>query len=1206
MSPTGAASAETPSPPRSGFSPHAPASHPSHASHGSSGRTPDDLGATLPLEPTDFPAGATPMPPTQLGPFRLQKRLGRGGQASVYLAQQLNLQRPAAVKVLSFKLAADEAFVERFHREARIAARLNHPNIVSVFDSGCEQGFHWLAMELVEGESVDDLLQREKRLAPARAFQIAHETAVALHEATRHRIIHRDVKPQNVLLTTDGTAKLADLGMAKQHTVDKSLTATGMVIGTPRYMSPEMVLGDDVDVQSDIYSLGVMLYQMLTGEVPLRGESVMETLLRHTKDAVPAPSEKVSGLGRSVDQVVARMTAIDREARYGDAAELVTDLVALREGRTPPNAVSVALGNAPRRSSESRLDARGPKSSGRARAARSSRRRARSSERARAEAPGETRGTPPGVVIGAAALLGVVALVVTAAVSGWVSSSPAPAPVARAGGTPAPATDDPDPGPTTPTDAATVGGAGGAETGSTPTTTGGSGGAPEVVTPPRPTGDGVEVAAIAAEIRRLATEGKGDEVAAAFALAADTLVALPDEAAEDRATIEAAEATVVERFSAEAAHVREVGPDGRHLIRLLGVADRCHANASPSIRARLRAIAAREVSRILAITMARALAGEPAEDIRAARFGRGGAACQEGPYLENFRGLLQAYAVTRDDHDLSRVRAVFAFWTAAVTACKDARATLLAATPPEGVLPGAPLAAWGLVRLARGEALLDVPFVGCTDEELAAALELTPETDPEHAERLGLLLAVSRDVERATRWLARAREGGRTLDPTDALAAIDPRESIPEPEPAPTVAPIIEGAAEIGRLRGADDLGGALAVYRRLGRTYGEAIDRVIGELDGAVQGELVFGWLLDVAASGDLDELERPMQFLEANRALRRDAERVAELARIIHAAVAGQPLIVRDLTEGLGDPSPDVKRKPSKEAKATLDALRALLGEPLLQAVLGIAWLREFAYRSIVPLPKLVQPWEYQGIVIEEFFRSLGEQEAVRAAAARDRPGDRALLGGIEMAERRIRASHDFFFEQWWHQPPRLALDLTDPVHAAALDPRPRSAWSTRRGLGLAEDLTSKDLSGEEVGFRLSRLEFWTFIEAEVRLGAEGLALAVVDGDGKVLSTFLVGPRGVGAQKGNELGKFIKRITRRPKNANAPTRLVRISLEDSGSDPGRLNVRLTVSLFEGEDGPPVSDASARVILDPEASLWIVPARGTRVRGLFAESWPP
>ena len=205
--------------------------------------------------------------------YEIQQRVGRGGMADVFLARDVLLDRPVAVKVLFPEFATDPAFVERFRREAQAAANLNHPNIVSVYDWGQVGNTYFMAMEYVEGRTLADILRAEKQLSSAQASDIASEVAAALSFAHRNGVVHRDVKPANILIGANGAVKVADFGIARAVDTrqESNLTQVGAVMGTATYFSPEQAQGGQPDPRSDVYSLGIVLYEMLTGTPPFTG-----------------------------------------------------------------------------------------------------------------------------------------------------------------------------------------------------------------------------------------------------------------------------------------------------------------------------------------------------------------------------------------------------------------------------------------------------------------------------------------------------------------------------------------------------------------------------------------------------------------------------------------------------------------------------------------------------------------------------------------------------------------------------------------------------------------------------------------------------------------------------------------------------------------------------------------------------------------------
>src|SRR5438034_7029036 len=213
------------------------------------------------------------------GRYVLDTVLGRGGMAQVYLGTDRVLDRPVAVKVLSSRFADDSAFVTRFRREAQSAASLNHPNVVSVFDTGSDDGTHYIVMEYVKGKTLSQVI-RDAPLMPERAVEVAEGVAEALAFAHRAGIVHRDVKPGNIMLTPSGDVKVMDFGIARA-TSSESLTQTATALGTATYFSPEQAQGDPVDARSDIYSLGVVMYEMLTGTPPFAGDTPVAIAYKH-------------------------------------------------------------------------------------------------------------------------------------------------------------------------------------------------------------------------------------------------------------------------------------------------------------------------------------------------------------------------------------------------------------------------------------------------------------------------------------------------------------------------------------------------------------------------------------------------------------------------------------------------------------------------------------------------------------------------------------------------------------------------------------------------------------------------------------------------------------------------------------------------------------------------------------------------------------
>ena len=258
------------------------------------------------------------------GRYRIGPRIARGGMASVYEATDLRLDRVVAVKVMHVGLGDDEEFAARFVREARAAARLSHPNVVAVFDQGDDDGTVFLAMELIAGHTLRDVIVKEAPMSPARALALVEPVVSALAAAHRSGIVHRDVKPENVLIADDGRVKVADFGLAKAVGTDTQHTATGgVLIGTVSYLAPELVSQGISDARADVYAVGVLLYELLTGAKPHEGESPIQVAYKHVHEDVAPPSRLEPTLPGYVDALVARATARDRGLRPADAGVLL-------------------------------------------------------------------------------------------------------------------------------------------------------------------------------------------------------------------------------------------------------------------------------------------------------------------------------------------------------------------------------------------------------------------------------------------------------------------------------------------------------------------------------------------------------------------------------------------------------------------------------------------------------------------------------------------------------------------------------------------------------------------------------------------------------------------------------------------------------------------------------------------------------------------
>ena len=263
--------------------------------------------------------------------LKITRKIGAGGMGTVYEAIQTKLNRKVAVKVLADRLASDPEFLERFEREARAAAVINHPNLVQVFDFGDADGLHYSVMEYIEGENLVQRLKRTGKLPPAEALEIIAAVAEALQSAWSKQIIHRDIKPENILITIDGRVKLADLGLAKILSEESSMTMTGMGLGSPNYMAPEQAEDAKyVDHRTDIYSLGITLLTLVTGKKPFKGNSPYALIKAHAEQPIPTGVTLGTELPDGMDNMIARMSAKRIEDRYQNYDDLLVDIMSLR------------------------------------------------------------------------------------------------------------------------------------------------------------------------------------------------------------------------------------------------------------------------------------------------------------------------------------------------------------------------------------------------------------------------------------------------------------------------------------------------------------------------------------------------------------------------------------------------------------------------------------------------------------------------------------------------------------------------------------------------------------------------------------------------------------------------------------------------------------------------------------------------------------
>ncbi len=271
-----------------------------------------------------------------LGSYKIIDKLGQGGMATVFKAHESSLNRMVALKVLSPHLSEDTDFIKRFQREAQAAAQLNHPHIVQIYAIGEEQGMHFFSMEYIKGETLAQIIKKEKQLPLARAIAVVRQVAEALDQAHQAAMVHRDIKPSNIMIDAAGRAKVTDFGIAHLARSQTKLTREGSVIGTPEYLSPEQCAGQPVDGRSDIYSLGVTFYEMLTGKTPYETDTPVSMMLKIVKGDFPPLRQVAPHVPVAIQEVVEKMMATDRQQRFQDTDQLIAALDTYEKGRTAP------------------------------------------------------------------------------------------------------------------------------------------------------------------------------------------------------------------------------------------------------------------------------------------------------------------------------------------------------------------------------------------------------------------------------------------------------------------------------------------------------------------------------------------------------------------------------------------------------------------------------------------------------------------------------------------------------------------------------------------------------------------------------------------------------------------------------------------------------------------------------------------------------
>src|SRR6185295_18116953 len=265
--------------------------------------------------------------------INFERLLGRGGMGAVYMGRQISLNRPSAIKILKQDLTSNPEFVKRFHREAALLARIVDNHVVQIFGAGEAEGHHYYAMEYVEGEDYSSMVRKGHKFTMDEVLRVGESVGIALQAAWRHRIIHRDIKPSNILLTKDNETKVMDFGLAKNPESD--LTQSEVIMGTAKYMSPEQATGGACDIRSDIYSLGVVMYELAAGQPPFVGEGATAIMYQHVHKTPTPPRQINPEIPEEIEKLILRTIQKDPEARYPTPESLVSAIRCIQEGVTP-------------------------------------------------------------------------------------------------------------------------------------------------------------------------------------------------------------------------------------------------------------------------------------------------------------------------------------------------------------------------------------------------------------------------------------------------------------------------------------------------------------------------------------------------------------------------------------------------------------------------------------------------------------------------------------------------------------------------------------------------------------------------------------------------------------------------------------------------------------------------------------------------------
>ncbi len=1077
-----------------------------------------------------------------IGKFVVEARLGAGGMGEVYRARHRETDAPVALKVLAPRASGTISAgrnAERFQRGVRAAAQLGHPGIVTVLDAGCEDGLWYMAMRLVDGPSLAELLASRGRFAAGEARGVILQIADALAHVHRHGVVHRDVKPGNVLFDrADERYLLSDFDLVRPL-VDAgdagSLTREGAAVGTAAYMAPEQIAGQPVDAGVDAWALGAVWFELLTGAPPFGHGNFLE-LARRVCAEGPPPDPRDRGV----------------ELPDGDARLLGSLLARDRTDRPALPSVTAALAGAKAAAS----DARG----GAARRPRASARRpVTPAVPASTDGASGTRSPLVVVAVAAVGLVGLLTLAVLAGLSGV-----APAPGESMGGSSGPLAAASPVRPEAP-----VSGSG--DRGGATTSRPGEGSRPSPPSPPLPPSPSPPPAPdpgfpdptdppVAPAIRAsLADLLEQNNPAAALAVIRDAAPGLGPRALRELERLEDAIVTSLEQ------RLTSVSTDDQ-LATALAIVDLAYRSSRPRAQQRLRAAIVAIIEARYREDYARALARECGPLLRAGRIDEVATAVKRAERAPTSAPDLDRLEIVRGAYTLGPRGDVTAFWREAIAVVQTIGETFAARPDPAGLLPGTGRPEWCWLRRAdpADDRVVDVPLEGLSVDEVATLFEIDPAV-PRWASRIGVALVVFGRVEEGTRLLARSEEAGHPLTWREAVAGLEERERR-KTRTVPTRASLEAAAREMDEHLARGELRAMLGAYRAAGvDVSAPGGEELLTSLRVWAAPMLRLGAALVAALAGDPERVEALARAGFPRVFGPEQVGAIADVGTAIRSTLDGDPRLLAVALDRVG--------------RARF--LERLVGEELYGALGMLARVRSLAWRFLAPMWTETEFWVGQTKVARELVEDRTRLDESLTDLAASSTAEGALIAAMRASLTASTEPTDTFLECFWKDDGiAVPLDLTSPMLALALNPRPVGDWSfEEEGLGFS--------GGESYGELLvPRLDVWQKIDLELTaLAVPGVVIDVIRGeDDRSVGSVVIGRDAIRVG-GPRIAEDIRWRRREPRGAGK-SRDVAIRLDLRAGD------LVIVPVYAGD-----SAEGRNVGLAEGLSLRIRTGRGTVLR---------